>query len=178
MSVPLTAGTENCSATETGEISPAMEKTADELVRRYPVSSRSAVLPLLHLWQETFGFIGPRGVEWIAKRLSLQEIQVLELVTFYPWFRQRPYGKFHFRVCRTLPCALGGAGKTFAALQKLMQLKPDGQEGAMVSADGRFSLEYAECLAACGTAPVILRNDEFYEKVDEKKAADLVAGCK
>jgi NADH-quinone oxidoreductase subunit E len=117
-------------------------------------------------------------VEWIAKRLSLQEIQVLELVTFYPWFRQRPYGKFHFRVCRTLPCALGGAGKTFAALQKLMNLKADGHEGAMVSEDGRFSLEYSECLASCGTAPVILRNDEFYERVDEKKASELVAGCK
>jgi NADH-quinone oxidoreductase subunit E len=117
-------------------------------------------------------------VEWIAKKLSLQEIQVLELVTFYPWFRQKPYGKFHFRVCRTLPCALGGAGKTFATLQKLMNLKSDGHEGAMVSADGRFSLEYSECLASCGTAPVILRNDEFHQAVDEKRATELVAGCK
>jgi NADH-quinone oxidoreductase subunit E len=178
MSTPLRAGTENCASPEKGEISSEMEKQADELVARYPVSKRSAVLPLLHLWQETFGYIGPRGVEWIAKRLSLQEIQVLELVTFYPWFRQRPYGKFHFRVCRTLPCALGGAGKTFAALQKLMNLKADGHEGAMVSEDGRFSMEYSECLASCGTAPVILRNDEFFEKVDEKKASELVAGCK
>ena len=88
MSTPLRAGTENCASPEKGEISSEMEKQADELVSRYPVSKRSAVLPLLHLWQETFGYIGPRGVEWIAKRLSLQEIQVLELVTFYPWFRQ------------------------------------------------------------------------------------------
>ena len=177
MSVPLQAGMESGVKPECGEVTPAMEAKADELVSRYPVSKRSAVLPLLHLWQETFGYIGPRGVEWIAKKLSLQEIQVLELVTFYPWFRQKPYGKFHFRVCRTLPCALGGAGKTFAALQKLMNLKADGHEGAMVSEDGRFSLEYSECLASCGTAPVILRNDEFYEKVDEKKASELVAGC-
>ena len=178
MSTPLSAGTENCAAPEKGEISSEMEKQADELVARYPVSRRSAVLPLLHLWQETFGYIGPRGVGWIAKKLSLQEIQVLELVTFYPWFRQKPYGKFHFRVCRTLPCALGGAGKTFATLQKLMNLKSDGHEGAMVSADGRFSLEYSECLASCGTAPVILRNDEFHQAVDEKRATELVAGCK
>ena len=178
MSVPLQAGMESGVKPEVGEVTPAMEAKADDLISRYPVSKRSAVLPLLHLWQETFGYIGPRGVEWIAKKLTLQEIQVLELVTFYPWFRQRPYGKFHFRVCRTLPCALGGAGKTFAALQKLMNLKADGHEGAMVSEDGRFSLEYSECLASCGTAPVILRNDEFYEKVDEKKASELVAGCK
>ena len=178
MSVALHAGTENCSGPENGEITPALEKQADDLVARYPVSQRSAVLPLLHLWQETFGYIGPRGVAWIAQKLSLQEIQVLELVTFYPWFRQRPYGKFHFRVCRTLPCALGGSGKTFAALKKLLNLHEDAHEGALVSEDGRFSLEYSECLASCGTAPVVLCNDDFHEKVDDKKAAELVAACK
>ena len=178
MSVPLQASMESCVGPEKGELTPAFESQADELISRYPVSKRSAVLPLLHLWQETFGYIGPRGVEWIAKKLSLQEIQVLELVTFYPWFRQKPVGRFHFRVCRTLPCALGGSGKTFAALKKLMNLSSDGHEGAMISEDRLFSLEYSECLASCGTAPVVLRNDEFYEKVDEKRAADLVAGCR
>lgn len=177
MSTSLHAGTESCAGPEKGEISPALEEQAAELIARYPVSARSAVMPLLHLWQETFGYIGPRGVEWIAQKLSLQEIQVLELVTFYPWFRQRPYGKFHFRVCRTLPCALGGSGRTYAALQKLMGLHSDEHEGARVSADGRFSLEYSECLASCGTAPVVLCNDHFHEKVDEKKAAELVGGC-
>ncbi|NCY20599.1 NAD(P)H-dependent oxidoreductase subunit E [bacterium] len=178
MSAPLQAGIENCVGPENGEITSALEKQAEDLVARYPVSKRSAVLPLLHLWQETFGYIGPRGVEWIAQRLSLQEIQVLELVTFYPWFRQRPYGKFHFRVCRTLPCALGGSGKTFAALKKLLNLRDDAHEGALVSEDGRFSLEYSECLASCGTAPVVLCNDDFHEKVDEKKVAELVAACR
>ncbi|NDE84964.1 MAG: NAD(P)H-dependent oxidoreductase subunit E [Verrucomicrobia bacterium] len=178
MSVPLHAGTDHCAGPERGEITPALERQAEELVARYPVSKRSAVLPLLHLWQETFGYIGPRGVEWIAQKLSLQEIQVLELVTFYPWFRQRPYGKFHFRVCRTLPCALGGSGKTFAALKNLLQLKGDAQEGALVSEDGFFSLEYSECLASCGTAPVVLCNDDFHEKVDEKRAAELVSACR
>ena len=178
MSIPLQAGMDSGVKPESGEVTPAMEAKADDLISRYPVSKRSAVLPLLHLWQETFGYIGPRGVEWIAKKLTLQEIQILELVTFYPWFRQKPYGKFHFRVCRTLPCALGGAGKTFATLQKLMNLKSDGHEGVMVSEDGRFSLEYSECLASCGTAPVILRNDEFHQAVDEKRANELVAGCK
>jgi NADH-quinone oxidoreductase subunit E len=59
-----------------------------------------------------------------------------------------------------------------------MNLKSDGHEGAMVSEDGRFSLEYSECLASCGTAPVILRNDEFHQAVGEKRATELVAGCK
>src|SRR6201999_812149 len=85
------------------------EPTADELISHYPVSKRSASLPLLHLWQETFGYISPEGIEWIAYKLSLQPINILELVTFYPWFRQHPVGKVHIRVCRTLSCALGGA---------------------------------------------------------------------
>ncbi len=178
MSLPLEAGTENCSGPEKGEVPAALVQKTEEIIKQYPASKRSAVLPLLHLWQEHFGYIGPRGVEWIAHKLDLQEIQVLELVTFYPWFRQRPYGRFHFRVCRTLSCALGGAGKTFAALEKLTGVKGDSHHGALVSEDGRFSLEYAECLASCGTAPVILCNDDFHEKVDEARAAELVAACR
>jgi NADH-quinone oxidoreductase subunit E len=73
---------------------------------------------------------------------------------------------------------LGGAGKTFAALQKLMNLNENAHGGTMVSEDGRFSLEYSECLASCGTAPVVLCNDAFHEKVDDNKAATLVAECK
>src|SRR5277367_1978352 len=85
------------------------EAQADELITHYPVSKRSASLPLLHLWQETFGYISPEGIEWIAAKLGLQPINILELVTFYPMFRQHPVGKVHIRVCRTLSCALGGA---------------------------------------------------------------------
>ncbi|NCW26244.1 MAG: hypothetical protein EBV84_12885, partial [Betaproteobacteria bacterium] len=68
MSLPLEAGTENCAGPEKGEIPPALVQKADELVKQYPASKRSAVLPLLHLWQEQFGYIGPRGVEWIAQK--------------------------------------------------------------------------------------------------------------
>lgn len=79
MSIPLHAGTENCVGPEKGEITPAFEKQSDELVSRYPVSKRSAVLPLLHLWQETFGYIGPRGVEWIAKNSPFRRFRFLSL---------------------------------------------------------------------------------------------------
>ncbi|NDF17011.1 MAG: hypothetical protein EB079_03455, partial [Verrucomicrobia bacterium] len=64
MSLPLEAGTENCAGPEKGEIPPALAQKADDVVRQYPASKRSAALPLLHLWQEQFGYIGPRGVEW------------------------------------------------------------------------------------------------------------------
>src|SRR5215207_10299586 len=81
----------------------------DEAISRYPVSQRSASLPLLHLWQEHFGYVSDEGIEWIAAKLELAPINILELVTFYPMFRRQPAGKTHIRVCRTLSCALAGA---------------------------------------------------------------------
>src|SRR5207237_1298779 len=74
-----------------------------------PERKRSAVLPLLHLWQERFGFISDEGINWIADKLELQPINILELVTFYPMLRQKSAGKTHIRVCRTLSCAMAGS---------------------------------------------------------------------
>ncbi|MEY2551141.1 MAG: NADH-quinone oxidoreductase subunit, partial [Verrucomicrobiota bacterium] len=82
----------------------------DDAIARYPADrKRSAAMPLLHLWQEEFGFISDEGVNWIATKLELQPINILELVTFYPMFRQAPAGKTHIRVCRTLSCAMAGS---------------------------------------------------------------------
>ena len=78
----------------------------EEAITHYPVSKRSASLPLLHLFQEHFGYIADESITWIAAKLELQPINVLELVTFYPMFRRQPAGAKHFRVCRTLSCAL------------------------------------------------------------------------
>src|SRR5258708_13504947 len=80
----------------------------DEAITHYPVSKRSAVLPLLHLIQECFGFLGAGTEDWVAKKLELQPIHIYEVITFYPMFRRKPAGKHHIRVCRPLSCALGG----------------------------------------------------------------------
>src|SRR3954453_10151697 len=82
----------------------------DDAIARYPSDrKRSAAMPLLHLWQEEFGFIRDEGGGWIAAKVELQPINILELVTFYPMFRQTPAGKTHIRVCRTLSCAMAGS---------------------------------------------------------------------
>src|SRR6516162_11355274 len=87
-----------------------LERKMDEAIARYPSDHRrSAAMPLLHLWQEHFGFISGDAVLWIAEKLGLQPINILELVTFYPMFRQKPAGKTHIRVCRTLSCAMAGS---------------------------------------------------------------------
>ncbi|NDG73708.1 MAG: NAD(P)H-dependent oxidoreductase subunit E, partial [Proteobacteria bacterium] len=90
-------------------ITPEFVAEAQELISHYPVSKRSASLPLLHLWQNHYGFIDDTGVEWIATQLDLTPVNILELVTFYPWFRRERAGKTVIRVCRTLACALAGS---------------------------------------------------------------------
>ena len=87
-----------------------LERKMDEAIARYPGDHRrSATMPLLHLWQEHFGFISDEAMLWVAQKLGLQPIDILEVVTFYPMFRQQPAGKTHVRVCRTLSCAMAGS---------------------------------------------------------------------
>ena len=84
------------------QIPPNLLAQIDEAVSHYPVSTRSAALPLLHLVQEHFGYVSEEAITWIAEKLELQPINILELVTFYPMFRRKPAGTHHIRVCRTL----------------------------------------------------------------------------
>jgi NADH-quinone oxidoreductase subunit E len=150
------------------------ESTADELVTHYPVSKRSASLPLLHLWQETFGYISPQGIDWIAAKLELQPINILELVTFYPMFRQHPIGRIQIKVCRTLSCALNGSYALCDYFRgKCGTADPDAH-GIASSPDGRYSVEFVECIASCGTAPVIMINDDFHENVTSRRADELL----
>src|SRR5215210_7664365 len=91
-----------------------LEAELNELVTHYP-QKRSASLMFLHEIQEHFGYISKEAIEWIAAKLELQPINIYELVTFYPMFRQEPAGRRHIKVCRTLSCALMGGYKTCEA---------------------------------------------------------------
>ena len=139
----------------------------DEVIPHYPVM-RSAALPLLHLVQEDQGHVSDEAVEWIAARLELPPINIFELVTFYPMFRRKPIGRRHIRVCRTLSCAIMGAYRTCAEFQR--QFNTGLGE---VSPGGDVTVEFVECLASCGTAPVVMIDDELHEKVDAGKARAL-----
>lgn len=150
----------------------------DEAISHYPVSKRSAALPLLHLWQEHFGYVSEEATVWIAEKLELQPINVLELVTFYPMFRREPAGKTHIRVCRTLSCAMAGGYQLMDQFCKHADIHRDehGHHGSpiSVSEDGKWSIEFVECLASCGTGPVCMVNDDFYEAVSETKVKELL----
>jgi len=154
----------------------ALEKEIDELISHYP-QKRSASLMLLHALQERFGYLSKEAIEWTARKLELQPINIYELVTFYPMFRQEPVGKFHLKVCRTLSCALGGAYKLREHLCRKLALDSE-VHGAQTTADGKFTVEFVECLASCGTAPVMMCNEDFYEGVSDAKADEIVSKCK
>ena len=154
----------------------ALVTEIDELITHYPVK-RSASLMLLHAFQDRYGYVSRQAVEWIAVRLELQPINVYELVTFYPMFHQKQVGKFHFKICRTLSCALGGSYSLHEHLCKRLGLDPHGH-GPQTSPDGKFTVEFVECLASCGTAPVIMCNDAFYEGVTAAQSDEILRRCK
>ena len=153
-------------------LKPETSTRIDQVIPHYP-SKRSATLPLLHLIQEDVGFISDEAIEWVAQKLELQPINVYEVVTFYPMFRRKPIGRRHIRVCRTLSCALMGGYKTCDAFKEEFNTELNA-----VSPDGEVTVEFVECLASCGTAPVIMIDDELYEKVDAAKARELSAKIK
>ena len=156
------------------QIPSELEAKIDEVITHYPVSKRSATLPLLHLVQEHFGYVSDEAANWIAAKLGLQGINVTELVTFYPMFRRQPAGRTHVRVCRTLPCALRGAYQLLDDVCEVAKIDRHGHTHGnpiSVSADGKYSVEFVECLASCGTAPVCMVNDDFYENVETKETA-------
>jgi NADH-quinone oxidoreductase subunit E len=144
----------------------------DEVITHYP-QKRSATLPLLHLIQEDIGYLPPETTEWVAAKLEIQPINVYEVITFYPMFRQKPIGRRHIRVCRTLSCALNGGYKTCDALKQEFNTGLN-----EVSPDGEVTVEFVECLASCGSGPVVMVDDEMHEHVDAAKAKQLAAQIK
>jgi NADH-quinone oxidoreductase subunit E len=157
-------------------VPPALEAEIDELISHYP-QKRSASLMLLHAIQERFGWISQDAVEWIARKLELQPINIYELVTFYPMLRAEPMGKYQIKVCRTLSCALGGSYQLHKHFCEKLELDHH-KHGPQTTKDGKFTVEFVECLASCGTAPVMMCNDSFYEGVSNTKADEIVRDCK
>jgi NADH-quinone oxidoreductase subunit E len=160
-------------------ITPEFAAEAQELISHYPVSKRSASLPLLHLWQNHFGFIDDTGIEWIAAQLDLTPVSILELVTFYPWFRREQAGNTVIRVCRTLACALAGSYEVKEKFCQAVGLDPHEEHHGFgcappTTTDGKFSVEFVECLASCGSAPVALINDDLVEKISPAGVSAIV----
>ncbi len=137
---------------------------------RYP-SKQAATLPALHLVQDTMHCVPLEAVREIADLLDLSPAEVMDTMTFYGIFRpeQNPLGRTRLWVCRSLPCMLRGADDLLGRLSERLGVRPGG-----TTADGKVSLEFAECLGACEGAPCVLVNDEHRMDVTPERAEELV----
>ncbi|MFO0702114.1 MAG: NAD(P)H-dependent oxidoreductase subunit E [Nitrospira sp.] len=139
------------------------QKEIDEILSRYPVK-RSALIPLLYVAQRDQGYVSESAMQEIAQLLRLTPPQVYETVTFYTMFNLKPVGKFHIQVCKSLMCALIGSDTLIGWIKTKLGIAP-GES----TTDGLFTLSAVECLAACGTGPMMQINEDYYEQVTENK---------
>ena len=130
--------------------------------KRYPEGrQKSALLPVLHLAQAEFGgWLSPETMDYVASILGLKPIEVYEVASFYTMYNLRPVGKCVLEVCRTGPCMIRGADDIIEHLEQKLGIK----EGE-TTADGMFTLKTVECLASCGTAPMMQVGDHYIENL-------------
>ncbi len=152
-----------------------LDKYKDEIadiLARYPVK-RSALIPLLYVAQRDQGYVSEEAMTEIARLLQLTPPQVYETITFYTMFNLKPVGKFHIQVCKSLMCALVGSDTVIGWITSKLGIGP-----GETTADGLFSLSVVECLASCGTAPMMQINDDYYERLTEDKVDGILADLK
>jgi NADH-quinone oxidoreductase subunit E len=142
-----------------------------EIIARYPIGrERSALLPLLHLVQTEEGHVSPRGVAFCAEVLGINKAQVGAVATFYTMYKRRPTGEYLVSVCTNTLCNVMGGQEVYDGLVEHLGVGHD-----ETTADGKITLEHAECLAACDYAPVVTVNYDFaVDNTSPQAAVDLV----
>jgi NADH-quinone oxidoreductase subunit E len=144
-------------------LSPDRERKLAEILERYP-TKMAATLPLLHLCQDQNGWISDEIVDYVSKRLDLSPAHVKGVVTFYTLYNQEKPGKHQVWVCRTLPCALRGAYDVIEHCEKRLGIKC-----GETTPDGKVTLRTAECLASCGTAPMMQVDKDYHENLTRER---------
>jgi len=140
----------------------------NEIVARYPKKD-AAMLPVLYLARQEFGHLSAEVITYVAEIMDLPVARLYGVVTFYTMLSMEPIGRHHIQVCRTLPCALMGAEKITALLKAEL-----GIQVGETTADGKFTLSEVECLASCGTAPMMQINDDYYESLSEDRVETIL----
>ena len=144
----------------------------NRLVARYPEGKqKSALLPALHLAQESFdGWLPTELMDYIASLLKIEPIEVYEVASFYSMFNLKPVGKCIFEVCQTGPCMISGSDDIIAYIQKQLDIKP-----GETTKDGIFTLKLVECLGACGYAPMMQVGKIYKEHLTKEKVDSIIA---
>jgi NADH-quinone oxidoreductase E subunit len=146
----------------------ATRQKIDDLIARYP-QRRSALIPALHLAQQQHGYLSSDVVRDIAQIFGLSPNEVYEVASFYTMLYKKPVGRYVVQVCTNISCLLCDSEEIMAHLQKRLGIKP-----GETTSDGRFTLMEVECLASCGTAPVVQINDDYHENLTPGKLDEIL----
>jgi NADH-quinone oxidoreductase subunit E len=141
-------------------------------MKRYPEGKhKSAILPILHLAQAEFdGWLSVQVMDYVASILDIQPVEVYEVASFYSMFNLKPVGKCVIEVCRTGPCWLMGAEDLVRHLEKKLGIK-----AGETTPDGMFTIKTVECLASCGTAPMMQVGEKYHENLTCEKMDSILA---
>jgi NADH-quinone oxidoreductase subunit E len=141
-------------------LSAELERQLEQIIVRYP-NKMAACLPALHMCQRANGgYVSDEVIAFVAQRLELGTAHVKGVVTFYSLFCTHPPGRHQVWVCRTLSCALRGGESLLAHCEKRLGIR-----AGETTPDGRITLRTAECLASCGSGPVIQVDDQYHENL-------------
>jgi NADH-quinone oxidoreductase E subunit len=149
-----------------------VKKRFDYLLTRYP-TKEAALLPTLHLAQETWGWVSPETVHYVGELLDLSPATVFGVLSFYDMYNQKPVGKYHLKVCTNLSCMVSNAYDIYEGLCEKLSLNP-----GETTSDGRFTIGEVECLGSCGTAPVVQVNNDYHESMSVEKMNELLERLK
>ena len=142
----------------------------DALRARFPAGFESSlVLPCLRRMQEDRGFVADSDIDDLVAYLGVPRIQIEEVLSFYTQFRRKPIGRWHIQACRNVSCSLCGSERIIEHLTKKLGIGP-----GQTTVDGRFTLSTVECVASCGSAPVVLINDTYHERVSPEQLDALL----
>lgn len=154
------------------EFKPETLKEIDRIIQQFPEGKqKSAVLRILHLAQHEFGgWLSADTMDYVARLLHINPIEVYEVASFYSMYNLKPVGKVLIEVCQTGPCCLVGAEKIIRHIEESLNIK-----SGETTEDGMFTLKTVECLGACGYGPMFQVGEQFYENLDEEKVDKLLA---
>ena len=154
--------------------SEALEQV-NKIIARYPEGrQKSALIPVLHVAQKEFGgWLSVPVMDYVASLLSIKPIEVYEVATFYTMFNMKPVGKYVLEVCRTGPCMVSGSEKILEHIRTTLGIK-DGE----TTPDGLFTLKPAECLGACGYAPMMQLGKFYHEHLTTEKVDEILELCR
>lgn len=140
-------------------ITSEIEKKCQEIIAQYP-KKKSAAMIIMHYIQEQFGYFDDEAIRFVARQLEVEPIEVYGMLTFYPMYSDKPRGRVHIKVCRTLSCALAGSVEFGKELAEKLNCKM-----GETTSDGVYTIEFVECLGNCAKAANVQVNDKLFEDV-------------